>query len=140
LHALPEHLAHGNASKLQFEIVAVLALLALFTHNTWFWVAALLLALVPIPDIYAPLAGMAESLAKMARWGRPRTEAPGGTPREIAWTMPSAAGAGVKLELAGRADNGLDDELHPGRAGGEPLPEKTASNRPHAEVKERHES
>ena len=66
LHALPEHLAHGKASKLQFEVVAVLALLALFTHNSGFWVAALILAIVPIPDLYGPLAGMADSLAKMA--------------------------------------------------------------------------
>ena len=72
LHALPEHLSHGKASKLQFEVVSVMALLALFTHNSWFWVAALLLAIVPIPDFYGPLVGMAESLAKMARWPRRR--------------------------------------------------------------------
>ena len=66
LHALPEHMAHRNASKIQFEVVAVLALLALFTHINLFWVAALLLALVPIPDFYGPLANMARSLAKMA--------------------------------------------------------------------------
>src|SRR4051812_32932737 len=75
LHALPEHLAHGKASKLQFEVVAILALLALFTHNTWFWVAALLLAIVPIPDLYGPLAAMAESLAKMAHRPRHRGDA-----------------------------------------------------------------
>jgi multisubunit Na+/H+ antiporter MnhF subunit len=66
LHALPEHMAHKNANKLQFEVVAVLALLALFTHNNVFWVAALLLALVPIPDFHGPLATMADSLARMA--------------------------------------------------------------------------
>jgi hypothetical protein len=70
LHALPEHLAHRNASKLQFEVVAVLSLLALFTHNNAFWVGALLLALVPIPDLHGPLTVMAESLAKMAGWRR----------------------------------------------------------------------
>ena len=59
LHALPEHLSHGKASKLQFEVVSVMALLALFTHNNWFWVAALLLAIVPVPDFYGPLAAMA---------------------------------------------------------------------------------
>ena len=37
LHALPEHMAHKNANKLQFEVVAILALLALFTHNSVFW-------------------------------------------------------------------------------------------------------
>ena len=75
LHALPEHLSHGKASKLQFEVVSVMALLALFTHNSWFWVAALLLAIVPMPDLYGPLAGMADLLAKMARWPRRRGSA-----------------------------------------------------------------
>ena len=41
LHALPEHLAHGSENKLQFQLVGVLALLALFTHNNAFWVVAL---------------------------------------------------------------------------------------------------
>jgi hypothetical protein len=72
LHALPEHMAHRNASKLQFEVVAVLALLALFTHTSAFWVAALLLALIPIPDFHGPLARMADSLARMAGY-RPAT-------------------------------------------------------------------
>jgi type VI protein secretion system component VasF len=50
----------------QFEIVAVLALLALFTHNHAFWIAGLLLALVPLPDISTPLTSMAQSLRLMA--------------------------------------------------------------------------
>ena len=72
LHALPEHMAHKNANKLQFEVVAILALLALFTHNNSFWVASLLLALVPIPDFHGPLETIAQSLARMAGF-RPRT-------------------------------------------------------------------
>jgi hypothetical protein len=71
LHALPEHLAHKNTNKVQFEIVAVLALLGLFSHNNLFWVAALILALVPIPDFHGPLATMANSLAKMAGYRGP---------------------------------------------------------------------
>lgn len=66
LHALPEHLSHGRASKIQFEIVSVLALLALFTHNNLFWVAALLLAMVRIPDFEAPINVIAKALARMA--------------------------------------------------------------------------
>jgi hypothetical protein len=65
IHALPEHLAHGT-SKVQLQLVGVLALLALFTHNHIFWIAALLLALIPFPNFSAPLASMAESLEKMA--------------------------------------------------------------------------
>jgi hypothetical protein len=66
LHSIPERLAHGS-SKIQFQLVAVLALLALFTHNNLFWVMALLLALIPIPDFWTPLASMADSLSRMVR-------------------------------------------------------------------------
>jgi hypothetical protein len=65
LHALPEHIAHGT-TKVQLQIVSVLCLLALFTHNHAYWIAGLFLALIPIPDFSTPLAGMAASLAKMA--------------------------------------------------------------------------
>ena len=44
LHTLPERMAH-KSQKLQFEVVAVLGLLALFTHVHLFWIAGLLLAL-----------------------------------------------------------------------------------------------
>jgi hypothetical protein len=71
LHALPEQMAH-RGQKLQFEIVAVLALIALFTHNHAFWIAGLLLALIPIPDFTTPLTSMAQSLGLMA--GRPARE------------------------------------------------------------------
>ena len=50
LHSLPERMAH-RTHKLQFEIVAVLCLIALFTHMHIFWIAALLLALIDLPDI-----------------------------------------------------------------------------------------
>lgn len=65
LHALPEHLAH-NGQKTQFEIVAVLTLLALFTHNHAFWIAGLLLALVRLPDFTTPLTSIAGSLERIA--------------------------------------------------------------------------
>lgn len=66
LHSIPERLAHGTG-KIQFQLVGVLALLALFTHNNLFWVFALMLALIPIPDFWTPLASMADSLARMVR-------------------------------------------------------------------------
>ncbi|WP_245422142.1 hypothetical protein [Alsobacter soli] len=65
IHTLPERMAH-KSQKLQFEIVAVLGLLALFTHEHIFWVAGLLLALVDLPDWGSPLRRMAGSLEKMA--------------------------------------------------------------------------
>jgi hypothetical protein len=66
LHALPEHLAH-RGTKAKLEIVGVLGLLSLFTHNHLFWIAGLLLALIPIPDFSVPLTKMADSLETMAR-------------------------------------------------------------------------
>jgi multisubunit Na+/H+ antiporter MnhF subunit len=65
LHTLPERMAH-RSHKLQFEIVAVLGLLALFTHQHIFWVAGLLLALIDIPDFGNPLRRMAGSLETIA--------------------------------------------------------------------------
>ena len=65
LHSLPEQMAH-RGQKVQFEIVAVLGLLSLFTHNHLFWIAGLLLAFVPLPDFSTPLTSMAQSLGKMA--------------------------------------------------------------------------
>jgi hypothetical protein len=65
LHTLPERLAH-KGQKLQFEIVAVLGLIALFTHEHIFWVAGLLLALIDLPDFGGPLGRMAGSLEKIA--------------------------------------------------------------------------
>ena len=75
LHALPERLAHG-ASKMQIQLVGVLALLALFTHNHIFWIGALLIALVQFPNFSAPLASMAQSLEKLAGRAPPEGEAP----------------------------------------------------------------
>jgi hypothetical protein len=65
LHTLPERIAH-KGKKIQFEIVAVLGLLALFTHLHIFWVAGLLLALIDIPDFGWTFNRMAGSLEKMA--------------------------------------------------------------------------
>src|SRR5215813_12039366 len=74
LHSLPERMVHH---KVQFDIVAVLALLSLFTHQHAFWVAALLIALVNFPSFSLPdfsglLGRIADSLeAIVARRGDP---------------------------------------------------------------------
>lgn len=65
LHSLPERMAH-KSQKLQFEIVAILGLLSLFTHIHAFWVAGLLLALIDIPDFGTPLRSIADSVEKIA--------------------------------------------------------------------------
>ncbi len=61
LHSLPERMVHN---KVQFDIVAVLALLSLFTHIHAFWVAALLIALINFPDFSLP--GFSGSLDRIA--------------------------------------------------------------------------
>ncbi|RCW86525.1 hypothetical protein [Phyllobacterium bourgognense] len=70
LHALPEQMAH-RGKKVQMEIVAVLALISLFTHNHIFWIAGLLLALIDFPDFSSPMVSIAQSLEKLS--GRART-------------------------------------------------------------------
>jgi hypothetical protein len=65
LHSLPERMAH-KSQKFQFEIVAVLCLLALFTHNHLFWVIGLFLAMIDLPDFSTPLRRIAGSVEKMA--------------------------------------------------------------------------
>ncbi len=65
LHALPEQLAHeGNHS--QKQVIGILALLALFTHNHLFWIVALLVAAFRMPDFVTPLSSIAGSLKTIA--------------------------------------------------------------------------
>jgi hypothetical protein len=65
LHTLPERMAH-KSQKLQFEIVAVLGLIALFTHMHIFWIAGLLLALIDFPDFGSVLGRIAQSVETIA--------------------------------------------------------------------------
>lgn len=69
LHALPDRFAH---QKVQFQIVCILGLLAMFTHMHIFWIAGLLLAVVDIPDFSTPLNRIAGATEKIA--DRPRNE------------------------------------------------------------------
>src|SRR2546421_8787791 len=65
LHTLPERMAH-KSQKMQFEIVAVLGLIALFTHMHIFWIAGLLLAMIDLPDFGNSLGRIAASTEKIA--------------------------------------------------------------------------
>jgi hypothetical protein len=58
-------MAH-KSQKLQFEIVAVLGLISLFTHMHIFWIIGLLLALIDLPDFSTPLSRIAGSVEKIA--------------------------------------------------------------------------
>ena len=79
LHSLPERMGH---KKLQFEIVAVLGLLSLFTHVHAFWVAGLLLALIDLPDFQTPLKRIANSLETLSGAERPAPMEPAPVPAQ----------------------------------------------------------
>ncbi|MDZ4366889.1 MAG: hypothetical protein U0987_07680 [Afipia sp.] len=101
IHSLPERMAH-KSQKLQFEIVAVLCLLALFTHNHLFWVIALLLALVDLPDFSTPLRSIAGSVQKMA--GIPPAPDPSEPPAEITTHAPPADASDKMKASVGKSE------------------------------------
>ena len=105
LHSLPERMAH-KSQKFQFEIVAVLGLLSLFTHNHLYWVIGLFLAMIDLPDFSTPLRRIAGSVEKMA--GVPpeqdSTEPPVGHATHAAATGEAKA----RIEKAG----GAKSEVH----------------------------
>ena len=90
LHSLPERMAH-RGHKLQFEIVAVLCLIALFTHIHAFWIAGLLLALIDLPDIGGWMERIAGGVDRIA----------GVKPAEIS-TKPSSAESHVNAKAGDR--------------------------------------
>jgi len=65
LHSLPERMAH-KTQKLQFDVVAVLGLIALFTHEHLYWIIALVLAMIDLPDFGTPLQRIAGSVERIA--------------------------------------------------------------------------
>lgn len=103
LHTLPERMAH-KSQKLQFEMVAVLGLLALFTHIHLFWVVGLLLAMIDLPDFGTPLRRIAGSVEKIAGGppGAEVAEVAGESVDGIAAEAPDASVA-AKSEVPGHA-------------------------------------
>jgi hypothetical protein len=65
LHSLPEQVAH-KGKKVQFELVAILGLVSLFTHMHIFWIIGLLLAFIDFPDFGSFMGRIAGSVEKMA--------------------------------------------------------------------------
>ena len=65
IHSLPERMAH-RSRKIQMDLIAVLCLLALLTHEHIFWFAALILAFIDIPDFLTPVNRIATSMETMA--------------------------------------------------------------------------
>jgi hypothetical protein len=106
LHTLPERMAH-KSQKLQFEIVAVLGLLALFTHNHLFWVIGLVLAMVDLPDFGTPLRRIAGSVETIAN-------VPPGD--EEVGTLTESAAHAAAAEAPGAAKTGAASSEVPGHA------------------------
>jgi hypothetical protein len=100
LHSLPERMAH-KSQKLQFEIVAVLGLISLFTHMHIFWIAGLLLAMIDLPDFSTPLRSIAGSVERIAE------TAPGG-PELVSAAETSAP----TRDSAKNKDPGIKEQSH----------------------------
>lgn len=75
LHSVPDRMAH-KANHAQLQVVGILTLLALFTHNNLYWVAALVLAAINLPDLMTPIQSIARSLRRLAN--EPEPPAPDG--------------------------------------------------------------
>jgi hypothetical protein len=105
LHSLPERMAH-KSQKFQFEIVAVLGLLSLFTHNHLYWVIGLFLAMIDLPDFSTPLRRIAGSVEKMA--GVPPEQDPTEPPAGDVVHAAATAEAKARIEKAG----GAKSEVH----------------------------
>ena len=93
LHHLPDHIAHKQ-QKVQYQVVAVLGLLAMLTHQNWFWIAALLLALVDLPDFGGVLSRIADSVGRIAQRK---------SQRRLASVAPGEPDTGLKKVLPDRA-------------------------------------
>jgi hypothetical protein len=65
IHSLPERMAH-KSKKVLLDLIALLCLLALLTHEHLFWFAAIVLAFIDIPDFLTPVNRIARSVETMA--------------------------------------------------------------------------
>ena len=65
IHSLPERMAH-KSKKILLDLIALLCLLALLTHNHLFWFIAIILAFIDIPDFLTPVNRIAQSVESMA--------------------------------------------------------------------------
>jgi hypothetical protein len=65
IHSLPERMAH-KSQKILLDLIALLCLLALLTHQHLFWFIAIVLAFIDIPDFLTPVNRIASSVESMA--------------------------------------------------------------------------
>lgn len=100
IQAIPDRLVEGT-SKAQMQIVGLLGLISLFTMNNIYWVAALLIAAVRIPDFVTLLKSQARSQKKMSN--------------ALAGMVPAKAAAGIREPAV--HENPLDKEADPAEEG-----------------------
>ena len=108
LHSLPDQIAH-KSHKMQAEIVCVLCLVALFTHMHIFWIAALLLAMIDLPDFGTSLGRIADSTETMA--GRKEREGGAALPPKTMANVKQADNHDALLEEHGGVERGYGPVL-----------------------------
>jgi hypothetical protein len=81
IHSLPERMAH-KSKKLLLDLIALLCLLALLTHEHFFWFVAIVLAFIDIPDFLTPVNRIASSVEAMAG------QEPGEKPADVSTSGP----------------------------------------------------
>jgi multisubunit Na+/H+ antiporter MnhF subunit len=86
IHSLPERMAH-KSKKVLLDLIALLCLLALLTHNHLFWFIAIILAFIDIPDFLTPVNRIAKSVESMAG------QEPGEKPADVSTSIPPEAAA-----------------------------------------------
>lgn len=94
IQAIPDRLVEG-AGKAQMQVVGLLGLISLFTMNNLYWIAAILLAAMRIPDFVTPLTDIARSMKDR------QPETPVSTPVE---TNAALAVQDIPAEDAGTTD------------------------------------
>lgn len=75
IQAIPDRLVKGT-SKAQMQLVGILGLISLFTMNNAYWIAALLLAAVRIPDIGKLFKSISQPLKKLSVDVQSRNDVP----------------------------------------------------------------
>jgi multisubunit Na+/H+ antiporter MnhF subunit len=65
IHSLPERMAH-KSKKILLDLIALLCLLALLTHEHLFWFVAIVLAFIDVPDFLTPVNRIARSVETLA--------------------------------------------------------------------------
>jgi hypothetical protein len=66
IQSIPDRIVKGTG-KAQMQVVGLLGLISLFTMNNLYWIAAILLAAIRIPNFMAPLTQIAQSARSLSK-------------------------------------------------------------------------